>query len=358
MNMDFKLPVITRGTPRGKKKPRQVLATVTVSIDIREIRPRDLTAVASVHFPPGEPTELTDFVSIDGAIFVRIGEATEFSTSITLYGAEGPNFAFVDTNRRVRRLIDNYAYNGEGLFPTALWNARKANQPLFLTDLSEVGLESWYEKGVDDQITRFEDRCKRLVISEGCLWARVAEPVLALDFLDHEKFHSVSVRPLMRPFEGIGKGSDRIDPPQAIFRLDQLDRLFDFCRASGISETWLPQWMPGRVVINDAIRLSVDSERASIYSSASRLTKRIYGISWIPDHPLLDDLYRLVEGFTEDDCPDELGDVLSGLVELHRSGTRVFRTEFDVTVTDYVVKMWDNREISMAPEGPSAPINP
>lgn len=353
MNMDFKLPVTTRGTPRGKKRARPVLATVTVSIDIREIPAGDLTAVASVYFPPGKPTEMTDFVSIDGAIFVRIGQASEFATSLTLYGADGANFAFADANRRVRRSVDNYAYNGEGLFPASLLNARKANQPLQPSDLAEIGLESWYEKGVEDQITRFEERCARLVVSEGCLLARVAEPVLALDFIPRAGVNGISVRPIMRSLSGIGKGSEKTDPPHAVFRLDELDRVFDFCRASGMSDAWLPTWMPERVVIQDAIRLSLDTERASLYSAASRLTKSIYGMSWLPDHPLLDDVYRLVEGFTENDCPDEMGDVLSGLIELHRSGTRVFRDDFEASAADHVVQMWDNREISMAPESPS-----
>lgn len=353
MNLDFKLPVITRGTPRGKKRARPVLATVSVSVDIREVQDRDITAVASVYFPPGTPAEMTDFVSIDGAIFVRIGPATEFATSLDLYGHNGPNFAFAEANRRVRRSVDNFTYNGEGIFPVSLFNARKSNQPLQPADLKEIGLESWYEKGVEEQIARFEERCGRLVVSEGCLFARVAEPVLALDFIPREGFKAVSIRPIMRPLGGIGKGSEKIDPPHAVFRLDELDRVFDFCRAAGMSDAWLPVWMPERVVVQDAIRLSLDTERASLYSAASRLTKTVYGMSWLPDHPLLDDVYRLVEAFTENDCPDELGDVLSGLIELHRTGTRVFRDDFEAAAADYVVQMWDNREISMASENPS-----
>lgn len=308
--------------------------------------------MASVFFPPGTPGEMTEYAHVDGATYVRIGSTDEFASSFVPYSKEPPNFAFADTDRRLRRSVDNYAYNGEGLFPTRLLDARKANQPLFPDDLSETGLVSWYEKAVEDQIARFEERCERLIVSAGTMWAEVAEPVLALDFVNRNGDLATSVRPIMRPLRGIGKGSSKIHPPHAVFRLDELDRLYAFCRASGVAEAQIAPWTAGRVVVHDAIRLSLESERASIYCVASRLAKRVYGAAWLPDLPLVDDLYRLVNNSTENDCPDEMGDVLSELVELHRAGTRIFDTDFEAAATDHVVQLWDSREIALPPESP------
>ncbi|MCV9964909.1 hypothetical protein OIU34_23735 [Pararhizobium sp. BT-229] len=354
MKIDFQLPVVTSGVVRGQKKTRQVLGTVPVSIDIREVRTEDLAHVASVFFPPGTPDEMTEYFHADGGMFMRIGPVSEFSTSFVPYGEDYPNFAFSDAARLVRRHVDNYAYNGQGLYPLKLLDDRRANQPLILSGLSEIKLESWYEEGVAGQVTRFEERCERLIVSDGCLYVRVPEPVLALDFMRRDGGVATSVRPIMRPSLGMGKGKSNAEPPHAVFRLDELPRLFDFCRASGMSEDRLARWTSGRVVVHDRIRLSLESDRASLYCAASRLTRRIYGAKWVPDHPLVDDVYRLVKDFTENDVPDELGDVLGDLVALHRSGTRIFDMDFEADATDHVVQMWDNREIVMAPGNPPA----
>lgn len=353
MQIDFQLPVVTSGVVRGQKKTRQVLATVPVSINLREVRTEDLVHVASVFFPPGTPEEMTEYFHTDGGMFMRIGPVSDFSTTFVPFGGDDPNFAFSDVARLVRRHVDNHAYNGHGLYPLKVLDDRRTNKPLILSGLSEIKLESWYEQGVESQVARFEQRCERLIVSDGCLYVRVPEPVIALDFMRRDGGVATSVRPIMRSPHGMGKGKSKAEPPHAVFRLDELPRLFEFCRASGMSEDRLAQWTSGRVVVHDGIRLSLESDRASLYCAASRLTRRAYGAKWLPDHPLVDDVYRLVTDFTENDVPDELGDVLAGLIALHRSGTQIFDMDFEADATDHVVQMWDNREIAMTPGNPT-----
>lgn len=354
MNIDFQLPVITRGVLAGRTKSRPVMGTVPVSMNLREVQPSDVNAVVSVYYPPGAVDVMSDYFQIGGKIFVRLGRASELENTFAPYAIDEPGFAFIDVSRKIRLWVDNYVYNGEGLFPPTLANARKNNLPLHPTPLAELRLLSFNEEPVAMQIASFSERCDRLVVSSGDLFGRVAEPVLAVDFHRRDGRVAASVFPITRSFNGFGKGPSKRKPPFATFRLDEMDRAREFCVSVGVSEDRLPVTVPGRIVVHDCVRLSVDSDKTSLYAAASRLTQEMYGKDWMPDTQLVDKLFSLVEKFTEDDCPDELGDILAGLVDLHRSGTRAFRSQLDLQATEQVVRMWDDRLIDM----PSANLTP
>jgi hypothetical protein len=346
MQIDFQLPVVTYGTPKGQKKSRQVVATAPVEVNVREVRSCDTIPVASVSYPPGTPQQMTEYVSIDGTLYVRLNGAFQFSASFALYGSDPISFAFSDVDRFVRLSVDNGVYNGNGIYPAKLAKERKAREPLSLSPFADLGLETFGEETVERQIASFLKRCERLVVVDGAMLAHVAEPVLAVELIDRQIFKRASIYPLARSFKGL---ASRKSVPQAVFRLDEVDRLFDFCVAAGVDRSALSHWNPARVAIHDGFRLSLQTERASLYSAAARLTKRAYGAPWLPDHQLVDDVFQIVKDYTEENFPDELGDVLAGIIELHRSGTKVFDVDFELELADHVLRMWDDRKIDVAP---------
>lgn len=346
MKIDFQLPVVTYGTPKGQKKSRQVVATVPVDVNVREVRLRDTIPVASVSYPPGTPRQMTEYVSIEGTIYVRLNGAFQFAPSFVLYGTDPISFAFTEVNRSVRRSVDNWAYNGNAIYPAKLAKERKAHEPLSLSPLANLGLETFQEESVERQMASFIKRCERLVVVDGAILAHVAEPVLAVELLQREGERRASIYPLARSLTGLGSKKYL---PHAVFRLDEIDRLFEFCVVAGVSWQALDHWNQARVVVHDGFRLSLQTERASLYSASARLTKRAYGKQWLADHPLVDDLFQIVKDYTEENFPDELGDVLAGIIDLHRSGVQVFETDFELELANHVLRMWDDRKIDIAP---------
>jgi hypothetical protein len=353
MKIDFQLPVTTFGVPKGNKNGRYIVATVPVEINILEVRPSDISPVASVSYSPGTPREMTDYVNIDGALFVRLAGMSEFSPSFTLFGRDPISFAFKEVAPSVSRRVDNYIYGDHGIYPAKLVKDRKSNEPFSLSPLADLGLKTFNEDPVALQVASFTKRCERLVVSDGRMLARVAEPVLAVELIHRDGDIRASISPLARSLNGLGVKKCL---PHAVFRLDEIDRLVEFCGGAGVARSALDHWIPERAVIHEGFRLSLQTERASLYSAAARLTKRSYGAHWLPnDNQLVDDVFDIVKDHTEDDFPDELGDVLAGIIDLHRSGTKVFFDDLDAEAADHVLHMWDDRKIDVSPvQVPSA----
>lgn len=345
----FNLPIATQGVPKGNKRDRGIIATVPIDIDVDEVDGDRLTHVASVGYEPGVPIKFTEYHDIGGKLYTPVCAADEMPFTCSPGHKGHVNFAFAKALRKVERQAGVYNYGAVGLHPAGLAKQHKQGKPLDLMDLSSLKLERFYEEGVERQIQEFRQHCQRMIVSGGVVYAHIVEPVIAVDMTFSDIGGNVAfLRPITRPTGGMGLRSTKRRSPHAVFALDRLEEALEFCHQSCIPREDIAYFeVRERVFVRDASRLGLDAERASVYASANRLATNLYGKDWCPDHQAVDRLFNLLEGHTENDVPDEIGEVLAALLDLHESGVRTFENSSEAQATRFVSDMWDNRSIDI-----------
>ncbi|MBY3433567.1 hypothetical protein HFN89_05340 [Rhizobium laguerreae] len=352
MDIDFVLPVVFSAIPNGRKTKATMVGTVPVTVDLSECGRAELDPVATVRFH-GELEEPTSYFHRSGNLFVAHCRLADLPRTFVPYGKRA-GYLFDKADRSIRITVDNARHSGGRgwVYPKSLAEARMSDAPPQLFPLDEMKFTEVYQDGVDSQVNRLIERCSRLLVSEGMVYLRVSEPVIAVDLGIKDGLPDAWIRPLWRSSHGITaaktgsrRSADPI-PPHAVFRLDDEDGLKSFLAAAGMPDSRPANWSSAVVRLDDATRLAVDSTEMSIYSAAARIVKKAQ--DWLGDHPVIDDIFRIVERHTTDtDFPNELGDRLVDAIALHRDGIRVFSNDYDIIAAELVTDMWDSRSVSV-----------
>ncbi len=349
MKFEFELPIVTFGLRERRKNNATVAGTVPVEIEVEECDLVDLLPVADVDFSPS-PTNPTGFKCLNGDLYVPLSPCDTLPRTVAPYSSDADGYLFGKVARMVRTSLDN-ARSGRQLSRSDM--GYHQNREKHLEPLEDMKLVSYDKRNVSMQIAAFRERCDRLLVCEGIVHLRVAEPAIGVDVVYEEEARRLSIRPVWRSSTGIRKAAGDPLPPHALFRLDDEQGLRDFCLAAGASEERLANWNSGRVRIVDATRLQIDSTRLSVFAAAARIVRQGWGKQWLGDDPVIDGIFEIVDNHTDTDFPDRLGELLSEAVVLHKAGTTVFRNEVEAEATKYVVDMWEARdvELSMGIEG-------
>ncbi|MCS4089328.1 hypothetical protein [Rhizobium sp. BK176] len=346
MDIDFELPVVFNAIPHGRKTKATMVGTVPVSVDLAECGRGELDPVATVRFD-GQLDRPTSYFHRGGDLFVPHCRLEDLPRTFVPY-EKNTSYLFHKADRSIRLTVDNARMDGRRsyVYPKALAEARTWTKPLDLRPLTDIKFTEPYQDGIDSQISRHRERCARLLLSEGLVYLRVSEPVIAVDLDLKNGVSDAWIRPLWRSSHGITTAKTDPIPPHAVFRLDDEDGLLSFLAAAGVPDSRPENWNTVSVALHDASRLAVDSSEMSVYSAGARIVKKAQ--DWLGEHQVIDDLFRIVERSNDTEYPSQLGDLLLDALAIHRDGIRVFSNEYDVLGTRLVTEMWDDRSVSLA----------
>jgi hypothetical protein len=346
MDIEIELPVVFSAIPHGRKTKATMVGTIPVTVDLSECGRAELDAVAAVRFY-GELEDATSYFHRGGNLFVPHCKLDDLPRTFVPYGKK-TGYLFDKVDRSIRITVDNARNNGGhgSLSPKALAEARMSTLPLKLARLTDMKFSDVYQGGIDIQISRLRERCARLLICDGTVYLKVAEPVIAVDLGTKDGVPDAWIRPLWRSSHGITTAKTDPVPPHSVFRLDDEDGLMSFLASAGVPDPRPANWNTAIVCLADATRLTVDSSEMSIYSAAARTVKKAQ--HWLGEHTVIEDIFGIVErDSTDTNYPLELGDLLIDAVALHRRGIRVFSNDYDIIAAELVTDMWESRSVSV-----------
>lgn len=341
MKFEFDLPIAVTAKAASRKTEATVVGTVDLEVEVDECDPYELGDVADVWFD-GTSKAPVRFFHRNDILFIQLASVVDIPRTFSPGGPK-TGFLFAEAERLIKLTVDNRVYHGRrgALYPAAAARARRQYEPLSLRQIAAMGLEGGYEEERDIQITAFRDRCSRLLVSDGMVYVSVSEPVIGVELREKNGQTFPLIRPFWRCPNGIPTGKSSPISPHAVLRLDDEEGLRSFCEIAGVrSDLETP------VRVFDPARLSVDSEQLTLFSSAARIVRKAQ--DWIGDHPVIDEIFGIVERSDNDtDFPPHLGDLIRAAVDVHRSGIRVFSNELDVIATESVAELWDARPIKI-----------
>lgn len=348
MEFQFEVPVATVGRPEKYKTDRLVLATVPVSVDIEDVSRDELKPAVSVAFDLNSATRL-DFRSHGGRLYLPLIPMVMLERSFPLFDLTVVPFHFKHTSSLVeKKLTDDGGFNNlSRVYPPFHRDSIRRSRAVLPTHLAGMAFETLDLPSIDEQVAMFEKRVGRLICADGMVHVQVAEPYIAVTRSVNNSSVFL-VRPVHRPFIGIRRDKSF---PEAVFRIDESEKARDFCLALGAENEPLLNFHKFRLDVHDSDALALHSDRASAYASARNLVRAISNGSAIDNHPCasqLRPLSTLVGRHNEDDCPDELCDLLSCLVDVERSGTSVFPRVWRFETAELIASRWDNREINFS----------
>jgi hypothetical protein len=346
MEVEFEVPVAAPGRPEKYKNERLVLATVPVGVDIEEASSAELKPAVSLLLNINSPSRL-DFRSHDGRLYLPLMPAASLLRTIPLFELPAVPFHFQHTATYVeKQLVDDGAWDGRStVFPHAHKETMRRRLDVRPTPLSRMSFETLDLPSINDQIAMFERRVSRLLCVDGMLHVQVAEPIISVTRSVNNSSIFL-VRPEHRPFFGIRRDKSF---PDGAFRIDESDEARDFCLALGAQNEPLLNFHKFNVEVHDPAALHLNSNRASAYASAHNLVMGIGHGSAIDNHPCASDLRTLsllVGRHNEVDCPDELCDLLSFMVDTEKAGVSIFSLPARLDTAEIIASRWDNREIS------------
>jgi hypothetical protein len=341
MKFEFDLPVAVTAKAAGRKTEATVVGTADLEVEVDECDPCELGDVADIWFDGTSKAPVRIFHRND-LLFIQLASVVEIPRTFSPYGPK-TGFLFAEAERLIKLMVDNRVYHGGrgALYPAAAARSRRQYEPLSLRPIAALRLEDGYEEGRDIQIADFRDRCSRLLVSSGMVYVSVSEPVLGVELKDKNGQTFPLIKPFWRCPRGIPIGKSSLIPPHAVFRLDDNDGLRAFCEIAGGRS-----YLDTHVRVFDPARLSVDSEQLTLFGSAARIVRKAQ--DWIGDHPVIDEIFSIVENSANDtDFPSHLGELIRAAVDVHRSGIRVFSNELDVIAAESVAELWDARPIKV-----------
>lgn len=347
MKISFQLPVYTTGIPKGLKKRKWAVGTVDVEIDVHELGEGDLQPLATINFPPDATDRLVRYFHHDEKVYTPVGDAEGIARTFSLNDGAHPGAILSEARRAVQSHYNNGYYNGEKLHPPADMKAMQEKRAVRPRPLETLGLTECNMKSVDNVVSAFEKRCRRLVAVGDSVYMRVNEPVLAVEFSGPVTAPYATVAPLKMTRRSWEPGRrESALAPQAVFRIDEVERLERFCLDVGVSARQLEERTRRPIIVEAAEALSHDTERLNLFAAASRFAQIGWGKAWLPSNDRnVETVFRIVEKRTHEDFPDELGDAMAAVVELHRSGVKAFDSDLEAQVAGHVCAMWENRAI-------------
>ncbi|MBY3155570.1 hypothetical protein HFO56_24905 [Rhizobium laguerreae] len=348
MEIQYDVPVAVRGRPEKYKTDKLVLATVPVTVEIEECSRSELTPAVSVAFGVDDVTRC-DFQTHRGRLYLPLEPVATLKQCIPLFELQHVPFVF----KRVSHFIEmaakkEYMHPRPTIYPLAHRDAIRRHRSVVPTPLSEMVFETIDMPTLEQQVSAFEQRASRLLCCDGIVHVEVSEPCISVTRSATNR-SAYLLRPLHRPFFGLSKEKTL---PDALFRIDESENARDFCLSLGASNAPLLNYHRFRVDVHDPSALSLSSARASCYAVAGNLCR---SAERQPPYALdreLQELGSLVSDHNESSCPDHLGDALSAIVDIHRSGTAVFQHNSEIAGA--VADMWDNREITITSPAHSA----
>ncbi|MCV9964713.1 hypothetical protein OIU34_22745 [Pararhizobium sp. BT-229] len=348
MEFQFEVPVTAVGRPEKYKTDRLVLATVPVSVDIEEVSRGELRPAVSVAFDINSATRL-DFRCHAGRLYLPLAPVVMLERTIPLFELPAVPFHFKHTSSLVeKKLTDDGGWNNQSrIYPPSHRENIRRSRAVQPTPLAGMAFETLELPSIDEQVAMFEQRVGRLLCSDGMVHVQVAEPCISVTRSVNNRSVFL-VRPVHRPFLGIRRDKSF---PDAVFRIDESEQAREFCLALGAENEPLLNFHQFWLDVYDSDALSLHSDRASAYASARNLVQSIGNGSAIDNHACasqLRPLSRLVGRHNEANCPDELCDLLSSLVDVEKSGTGVFPSRSAFEAAELVSTKWDNREITFS----------
>lgn len=349
MEFQFEIPVAAKGRPEKYKTERLVLATVPVSVDIADVSRSELIPAVSVSFDINSATRL-DFRAFDGRLYLPLAPVAVLERSVPLFELPAVPFHFKNAASQVeKKLTDDGGWDNRSIvYPPSHRDDIRRSRAVWPTPLAGMAFETLDLPAIDEQVATFEQRVGRLLCSDGMVHVQVAEPYIAVTRSMNNRSVFL-VRPVHRPFLGIRRDKSF---PEAVFWIDESEKAREFCLSLGAENEPLLNFHKFWLDVHDSNALSLHSDRASAYASARNLVQSIGNGSAIDNHACADKLRalsRLVGRHNEADCPDELCDLLSSLVDVERSGTSVFPSPSRFDTAELVTFRWDNREITFSP---------
>lgn len=347
MKFEFELPVVVNGKPTVRKSSTTIIGTVPVGIEVAECDRRDLDEVARLVFGDKKNRREHTLNWNRGDLFVSQGPAKDLPLGF-VPNVKSPGFPFTEIYRTMKMVIDESSYHQRrgSIFPSATRRTRASYSPIELKPISALRLDSVDQQALESQIEAFRTTCAQIVCCEGNLFRKVSEPAMGVDIIEKNGVPIPYVRPVWRGKRGLPTAKNADIPPHAVFRLDDETGLEAFCEAAGIDFQ-----KSHDIEVIDGTKLELDSARIMVFSAAARIVRKAQ--DWIGDHPVIDEIWEIVErSRNDDDYPAHLPDLLRQAVDVHRSGIRVFSNDFDVLATDCVADMWDASAIDIQLSAP------
>ncbi|MCV9963957.1 hypothetical protein OIU34_18935 [Pararhizobium sp. BT-229] len=340
MRLTFEIPVTFLATPTSMKLTRMVFAHVKRVIEIPSASSDE--APVALYANARDRGIFAGLRVYEDRLYTPIGAVSAcIPTHRALFSPTTcpPQFAsyFARVEKEAQR-VSGRAAGTVKPYPKNISEDLHHGRPIKLHDLSNMSFKDLEFHQIEQQVMDFEARLSGFVLVDGRLHRACREPVIAIRAAsgDAETFQA-DVIFLDSP---ILKGADKADRrPDALFRMDEAQRAVEYCVTAGATNDIAARIAALDVNVMDASALKLDSDRASMFCLARTVAMRMADHQ-VVKHPRI---MELVERYSEEHYPDELGDLVSDLFDSHSDA---FPAGIERYMASGVVNMWNNRPIS------------
>lgn len=369
--MEFKVPVIVNAKPKRAKQEKIVVAAVTRVIDIPEVRSIDAPVVVSSFFPGDEDDDgfpiLREFRELDGQLYVDFIDDAPFVTAprLRLSDRSFPPFQGLDRHfREAFRSMQPSAIKN-AVYPAATADEIAKSKVKTFVDLETLGLSDIDTTMLDRCLELFEREAGKLLIVDGKMHLRERSPVIEVGVHISTNKSYTELKPVRRMGDGPvvlyndADSSGGFTTPLAFFQIDQAEEAIAFAQSFG-----------NPIKMQDLGDITLTEETAAIACNTASLTVNAVAvdmnnsISWmdtgLSGRQLLNRLsvnvmhaYHRLEamlpGIDDENVPEELVDVVEGVLRLPREEREMFVPQERVEPMMWAAtQLWHDRPVDLS----------
>ncbi|MBY3432881.1 hypothetical protein HFN89_01655 [Rhizobium laguerreae] len=372
--MEFKVPVIVNAKPKRTKQEKLVVAAVTRMVDVPEVTSDDAPVVVSSFFPGDENDDglpiYREFREVGGRLYVDITDDGPFVTTPRLkqYAKTLPPFEGIDGLFRETFKSMQPASIKNAVYPTVTASeAAKSGIETFV-DIGTLDLTDVDVGMLDRSLSLFDREASKLILVDGKMHLRERPPAIEVALQVSNRGNSTHVKPVRRLGDGPlvvyndADGSGGFTSPLAFFQIDREGDAIAFAQSLGYP-----------VKLNDIADITTGPDAAVSCNTASMTINAIAvdmnnSISWmdagLSGRELLNRLsvnvmqaYHRLEailpGIDDENVPDELVDIVEGVLALPQAERKLFVPEESILpAIRSAIQLWHDRpvDVSIAPD--------
>lgn len=336
----LEIPVVFVATPNNMKLSRMVFAHVKRVVDIPSVSSADAPVV--LYANAKDRGIFAGLRAYEDRLYTPIGAVSAcipLNRGLFSQATCPPQFAsYFERLEKEAKQVSGRTAGTMKPYPKNVVDDLHDGRTIKLHDLSNMSFKDLDLREVEQQVMDFEARLSGFVLVDGRLHKSCREPVIAIRAAsdDAETFQA-DVIFLDSPILTGAKLADR--RPDALFRMDEAQKAVEYCVTAGATNDIAARIAALDVNVLDSTALKLDSDRASMFCLARTLAMKM-AAQQVTKHQRI---MEIVEKYSEEHYPDELGDLVSDLFESH---TAAFPAGIERYMASGVVNMWNNRPIS------------
>lgn len=379
MLVEFKVPVIVNAKPKRTKQEKIVVAAVTRVIDVPEVGSSDAPVVVASFFPGDENDEgpiLREFREFNGQLYVDFIDDAPFVTAPRLRLSDHtlPPFHGLDRHfREAFRFMQPSAIKS-AVYPAATASEIANSKVKTFVDIGTLDLSEVDMGMMDRCLSLFDREASKLLVVDGKMHLRERPPVIEVGIHASKSKNYIQLKPVRRTGDGPlvlyddSDNSGGFTTPLAFFQIDQAEEAVAFAQSFGypvkmqdLGDITLAEEDPA-IACNTA-SLTVNAIAVDMNNSISWMDSGLSGRKLLNRLTVnvMEAYHRLeaiLPGIDDENVPDELVDVIEGVLRLPSEEREIFVPQEQLLPMMWsAIQLWHDRpvDLSITPSTWTAP---